>query len=242
MISQIFILSARGDILINRDLRHDLVRDTPEVFFRQVKLAREDRPPVFNVDGVNYVYLHKYAIYVVATTRFNVSPALVFEYVSQVIKVIKDFCGVLSEESIRKNFVLIYEIIDEMMDFGYPQLTSTETVKDYVVSPPEVCTGAQLPRKQLFAQSTIKVGATANPITNADGEVVSEVPVPKGTNLVISIWAYNRLQSIWGPDADEFNPHRFIEHEKIGATYVGVTSNLMTFSAGMQACLGWRFS
>ncbi|KAM5532813.1 hypothetical protein V8D89_013532 [Ganoderma adspersum] len=82
----------------------------------------------------------------------------------------------------------------------------------------------------------------ASPITNTDGEVVSEVPVPKGTNLIISIWAYNRLPSIWGPDADEFNPHRFIEHEKIGATYVGVTSNLMTFSAGMQACLGWRFS
>ncbi len=82
----------------------------------------------------------------------------------------------------------------------------------------------------------------ASPITDADGEVMSEVPVPKGTNIIISIWAYNRLPSIWGPDADEFNPHRFIDHEKTGATYVGVTSNLMTFSAGMQACLGWRFS
>ncbi|PIL24888.1 cytochrome P450 [Ganoderma sinense ZZ0214-1] len=82
----------------------------------------------------------------------------------------------------------------------------------------------------------------ASPITNADGEVVSEVAVPKGTSVVISIWAYNRLPSIWGADADEFNPHRFIEHEKMGATYVGVTSNLMTFSAGMQACLGWRFA
>ena len=82
----------------------------------------------------------------------------------------------------------------------------------------------------------------ASPITNMDGEVVSEIPVPKGTNCIISIWAYNRLKSIWGADADEFNPRRFIEHEKRGETYVGVTSNLMTFGAGVQACLGWRFS
>jgi AP-4 complex subunit mu-1 len=44
-------------------------------------------------------------------------------------KVIKDYCGVLTEESIRKNFVLIYELVDEMMDFGYPQITSTEMLK-----------------------------------------------------------------------------------------------------------------
>jgi AP-4 complex subunit mu-1 len=37
--------------------------------------------------------------------------------------VIKDFCGVLSEEAIRKNFVMIYEILDEVIDFGHPQLT-----------------------------------------------------------------------------------------------------------------------
>ncbi|TBU50069.1 cytochrome P450 [Dichomitus squalens] len=82
----------------------------------------------------------------------------------------------------------------------------------------------------------------ATPITTTDGEAVSEIPIPKGTNCLISIWAYNRLPTIWGPDADEFNPDRFVSQEKMGATYVGVTSNLMTFSAGLQACIGWRFS
>ncbi|TFK92813.1 PAH-inducible cytochrome P450 monooxygenase PC-PAH 1 [Polyporus arcularius HHB13444] len=82
----------------------------------------------------------------------------------------------------------------------------------------------------------------AYPITLSDGEVVNELPIPKGTTLRVSNWAYNRLPQIWGPDANEFNPMRFIEQEKMGATYVGVTSNLMTFSAGLQACIGWRFS
>ncbi|KAI0640269.1 PAH-inducible cytochrome P450 monooxygenase PC-PAH 1 [Trametes polyzona] len=80
------------------------------------------------------------------------------------------------------------------------------------------------------------------PLTTSTGEVVDEIPIPKGTPCNVSIWAYNRLPQIWGPDADEFNPNRWIEHEKLGQTYVGVTSNLMTFSAGLQACIGWRFS
>ena len=28
----------------------------------------------------------------------------------------------LEEESIRDNFVVIYELLDELMDFGYPQV------------------------------------------------------------------------------------------------------------------------
>lgn len=47
-------------------------------------------------------------------------------------KVFKDYCGILTEESIRKNFVLIYELIEEMIDFGYPQITSTEMLKSFV--------------------------------------------------------------------------------------------------------------
>lgn len=186
MISQVFILSARGDILINRDLRHDLIKDTPEIFFRNVKLSKEDHPPVFNIDGINYIFLHKYSIYVVATTRFNVSPSLVFEYMNQIIKVIKDFCGVLSEEAIRKNFVLIYEIIDEMMDFGYPQLTSTEKVKDYIVSPPEICQNVHIPRRNIFNSDTIKIGATYNPITESKNRNEIFVDVIEKLNVLFN--------------------------------------------------------
>ncbi|TFK84945.1 cytochrome P450 [Polyporus arcularius HHB13444] len=82
----------------------------------------------------------------------------------------------------------------------------------------------------------------AYPVTNVDGETMNEIPIPSGTNLYLSIWTYNRLPQIWGPDAHEFNPSRFLAQEKLGETYVGVTSNLMTFGADLQACIGWRFA
>jgi len=36
--------------------------------------------------------------------------------------VFKEYFRELEEESIRDNFVVIYELLDEMMDFGYPQV------------------------------------------------------------------------------------------------------------------------
>lgn len=50
----------------------------------------------------------------------------------------KDYCGTLSEEAIRKNFILLYELLDEMMDYGYPQVTQTENLKAFVYNEPIV--------------------------------------------------------------------------------------------------------
>lgn len=38
----------------------------------------------------------------------------------------------MEEESIRDNFVIIYELMDEMMDFGYPQTTDTKLLQGHV--------------------------------------------------------------------------------------------------------------
>ena len=36
----------------------------------------------------------------------------------------------LEEESIRDNFVIIYELLDEVMDFGYPQTTDSKILQE----------------------------------------------------------------------------------------------------------------
>jgi len=39
----------------------------------------------------------------------------------------------LEEESIRDNFVVIYELFDEVMDFGWPQVTETKILKKFIM-------------------------------------------------------------------------------------------------------------
>lgn len=82
-------------------------------------------------------------MYFVATSKFNISPSFVFDLLYRMMKVFRDYCGVLSEESIRKNFVLIYEVIEEIIDYGHPQLMTTENIKQYVINEPILVGGAK---------------------------------------------------------------------------------------------------
>jgi AP-4 complex subunit mu-1 len=134
MISQFLLLSARGDTLIVKDFRNDMTKSTPEVFYRTVKTSQHDPEPLFNKDGINYAFVKNNSLYLVVTSRFNISPSTVFDFLNNVVKIIKDYCGVFTEEAIRKNFVLIYEILDEMMDFGYPQASKVDEIKPLIVS------------------------------------------------------------------------------------------------------------
>lgn len=67
------------------------------------------------MDGVNYFHVKVVGLLFVATTRTNTSPSLVLELLQRVARVIKDYLGVLNEDSLRKNFVLVYELLDEVI-------------------------------------------------------------------------------------------------------------------------------
>ena len=47
-------------------------------------------------------------------------------------QVLVEYFKELEEESIRDNFVIIYELMDEMMDFGYPQTTESKILQECV--------------------------------------------------------------------------------------------------------------
>lgn len=81
------------------------------------------------------------------------------------------------------------------------------------------------------------------PIVNHCGESMHEVPVQRGQRVIISIAAYNRDTEIFGPDADEYNPERWLRSGHVNKQgSMGMYSNLLTFGGGHRGCLGWRFA
>lgn len=74
---------------------------------------------------------------------------------------------------------------------------------------------------------------------------VGEYPAPKGTVMVVSIWQINRSPDVWGPDAGEFKPERWI-NEKDGKPnrHGGAQSNydFITFLQGPRSCIGQEFA
>ncbi|RYH00555.1 hypothetical protein EON65_49170 [archaeon] len=64
---------------------------------------------------MTYIFIRRSGLIIACTTRYNVSPSATVELLVRMAKVFKDYCGLLTEEAIRKNFVLVYELLEEMM-------------------------------------------------------------------------------------------------------------------------------
>ena len=91
----------------------------------------------------------------------------------RMMKVFRDYCGVLNEESIRKNFVLIYEIIDEMIDYGHAQLVTTENIRQNIVNEPVLIQQTKQKKAsswkpKIFKSSTVASTAIQKPISKLD--------------------------------------------------------------------------
>lgn len=78
-------------------------------------------------------------------------------------------------------------------------------------------------------------------IASHDTTIVGK-PIPKGTIVTISPEATNHDKTLWGPDADQFNPERWMGPGR--ANTGGASSNyaFLTFLHGPRSCIGQGFS
>ncbi|KAJ5073640.1 ap-4 complex subunit mu-1 [Anaeramoeba ignava] len=133
MISQFVILSPRGNNLILRNFRNDIKEDTSDIIFRKLNFEKiSDFPPVFHENGINYAFIKYSELIFFVTSRFNISSSFLFDFLDSILTSIKDFCGVFNEQTVIDNFGLIYELVDEMIDYGAPQLTETKNLKKFI--------------------------------------------------------------------------------------------------------------
>ena len=51
----------------------------------------------------------------------------------------------------------------------------------------------------------------SEPIRLRDGTTTQAIPLPKDTLVIPNLMACNRYKSLWGEDADEWRPERWLE-------------------------------
>jgi AP-1 complex subunit mu len=69
---------------------------------------------------------------VLALSKRNSNAAEIIIFLHRLTQVLIEYFKELEEESIRDNFVIIYELMDEMMDFGFPQTTESKILQECV--------------------------------------------------------------------------------------------------------------
>ncbi|KAF0502409.1 cytochrome P450 [Gigaspora margarita] len=74
---------------------------------------------------------------------------------------------------------------------------------------------------------------------NSKDEIMNGYVVPKETSLIIPVYAIHHDPLIWGDDAKDFNPSRWLDPE-IKSKISNI--NFLTFGAGPRSCLGMKLA
>ncbi|KAL4981156.1 Mu homology domain-containing protein [Aspergillus desertorum] len=134
MLSGILIFNQKGENLIFRAFRNDCRPRLADIFRIQVISNPQVRSPILTLGSTTFSHVKHENIYLVAVTKSNANAALVFEFLYRLVLLGKSYFGKFDEEAVKNNFVLIYELLDEILDFGYPQNTETDTLKMYITT------------------------------------------------------------------------------------------------------------
>ncbi|KAJ1673405.1 AP-1 adaptor complex mu subunit Apm1, partial [Spiromyces aspiralis] len=175
MASAVFVLDLKGKPLIARDYRGDIPMSAIDNFMPLLQKREEEEgtaSPVITDAGITYLHLRESDIY---------------SKTEDCTDAFKEYFKTLEEESIRDNFVIIYELLDEMMDYGVPQITETKILKEYITQeshvleiqprPPSAVTdavswrseGIEYRKNEVF----LDVVESINMLVNSKGNVLS---------------------------------------------------------------------
>ncbi|KAG2146016.1 cytochrome P450 [Suillus bovinus] len=87
------------------------------------------------------------------------------------------------------------------------------------------------------------------PVRSASGKEIDTIHLAKDQRIIISIIAANHNQAVWGEDASEWKPDRWLKSpqgvtpgNKDAVKYPGIYSSMMTFLAGNRSCIGLKFA
>lgn len=132
----IYFLNLRGDVLLEKKYRDDVDREMAENFRSQILNSKDNsaiQAPVRTLGSCTFMYLRHNDVYILGLTRNNANAMLAFKFMTSLIDLFRSyFEGPLNENSIKRNFVLMYELLDEVMDFGFPQVTEPSVLKNFI--------------------------------------------------------------------------------------------------------------
>ncbi|XP_078488157.1 AP-1 complex subunit mu-1 [Ciona intestinalis] len=152
--SAIYVLDLKGKVLISRNYRGNIPMNAIDAFPKLLLEQEEEGTltPVLMHGDITFVFIRFSNLYMVATTNKNSNVMMISSFMHKLCQIFAHYFKELEEESIKDNFVIVYELFDEVMDFGYPQFSDPKILQEYItqeghkleiqVRPPSTVTNA----------------------------------------------------------------------------------------------------
>lgn len=168
------IVKSCPQVLISRNYRSDIDMSVIDKFMPLLMEKEEEGiiTPILQIPECTFAYIKTNNVYIVSISRKNPNIAMVFVFLYKIAQVFVEYFKELEEESIRDNFVVIYELLDELIDFGYPQHTDSKILQEYITQE-----GHKLEKQQRRVPSTVTnaVSWRSEGIKYRDNEVFLDV-------------------------------------------------------------------
>jgi len=87
--------------------------------------------------STNLVSIGRCGVYLVSVCKAEISPLFVLEFLHRVLDTFIDYFNECSEGIIKEHYVVIYELLDEMLDNGFPLATESNVLKE-LIKPPNI--------------------------------------------------------------------------------------------------------
>ncbi|TFY83263.1 hypothetical protein EWM64_g745 [Hericium alpestre] len=137
---------------------------------------------------------------------------------------------------------------DATDELGYDRLSNLPWLDAVIKETLRLYPPVPFVRRVATRTCTVPLLTPIKPLDAAQPPMTS-VTIPEGTTLFVGIAAANRSPLIWGPDAHEWRPERWLGSEvpgvqarEDGARLPGVYSGMMTFLGGGRSCVGFKFA
>ncbi|XP_051146665.1 AP-3 complex subunit mu [Andrographis paniculata] len=138
MLQCIFLLSDSGEVMLEKQLTgHRVDRSICAWFWEQI-LTQGDSLKLVPVIASPTHYLFQVVregITFLACTQVEMPPLMAIEFLCRVADVLTDYLDGLNEDLIKDNFVIVYELLDEMIDNGFPLTTEPNILREMIAPP-----------------------------------------------------------------------------------------------------------
>lgn len=138
MLQCIFLISDSGEVMLEKQLTgHRVDRSICAWFWEQVLVQGDSikLPPII-ASPTHYLFqIARDGITFLACTQVEMPPLMAIEFLCRAADVLSDYLGGLNEDVIKDNFIIVYELLDEMIDNGFPLTTEPNILREMITPP-----------------------------------------------------------------------------------------------------------
>lgn len=141
MLQSLFIIASSGEVLIEKHWREVTARSVCDFFWDEANRHddKADVPPVLYTGEVYVISVWRGQLFFIASIREEQPPLLVIEFLHRVADIIQEYFGTIEESNLKENFSTVYQLLEEMMDNGFPLTTEPNALKA-MIRPPSMIT------------------------------------------------------------------------------------------------------